>query len=375
MHMGTFKGASLIQAYSRTNRIANIQDKPWGRIVNYRWPAQNEYLMNKALATYANKDSANLSNEEMQRRNVQDEITAPKFEDVLQVVRNKVDKIRNLTDDFVQLPPSEKQKDLMLDLLREYNAGMAKLKQYKPVENSEGNIEGYDYNDPDKLIEALGMNPDEEVMLSTVLTNELKEHIAKHKKIPVAQLELQLTHVKDVKVNYDYLTELIEQLLNQVHEDKTEEAKATQEEIRQFANGLDDRGYAGMIIKAAKAIIEKQFPDEYSNLTYPYKLESSEVVIREANNASLDRLFLDFRIKWGLTEVVTSAQMRELFGRHTFGQQDLNDTGQIQRIITGASDNYQTMASDEAVQVLSKIKYRNSLRDAIYKLADELVIA
>lgn len=371
----TLKGASLIQAYSRTNRIANIQDKPWGRIVNYRWPAQNERLMNEALATYANKDSANLSDEEMQRRNVQDEITAPKFEDVLKVVKSKVDKIRDLTSDFVQLPPSEKQKDLMLDLLREYNAGMAKLKQYEPAEDSDGNIEGYDYNDPDKLIKVLGMTPDEEVMLSTVLTNELKEHIAKHKHIPVEQLELQLTHVKDIEVNYDYLTELIERLLNQVHENKIKEAKVTQEEIRQFANGLDDRGYAGMIIKAAKAIIDKQFPDEYSNLTYPYKLESSEVIIRNANNASLDRLFLDFRIKWGLTEVVTSAQMRELFGHHTFGQQDLNDTGQIQRIITEASNNYRTMASDESVQALSKIKYRNSLRDAIYELADELAIA
>ncbi|MEK5143768.1 MULTISPECIES: hypothetical protein [Paenibacillus] len=31
--------------------------------------------------------------------------------------------------------------------------------------------------------------------------------------------------MKDVKVDYDYLTELVEQLLNQVHEDKDEEAK------------------------------------------------------------------------------------------------------------------------------------------------------
>ena len=46
----TLKGASLIQAYSRTNRIADMQEKPWGRIVNYRWPVQNEKLMNKALA-------------------------------------------------------------------------------------------------------------------------------------------------------------------------------------------------------------------------------------------------------------------------------------------------------------------------------------
>ncbi len=51
----TLKGAGLIQAYSRTNRIADMQEKPWGRVVNYRWPAQNEKLMNTALAIYANK--------------------------------------------------------------------------------------------------------------------------------------------------------------------------------------------------------------------------------------------------------------------------------------------------------------------------------
>lgn len=58
------RGAGLIQAYSRTNRIADMQNKPWGNIVNYRWPSLNETLMNKALAVYANKDSANISEEE-----------------------------------------------------------------------------------------------------------------------------------------------------------------------------------------------------------------------------------------------------------------------------------------------------------------------
>ena len=58
------RGANLIQAYSRTNRISDREAKPWGRIVNYRWPAQNEKLMNEALSIYANRDSAKLSDEE-----------------------------------------------------------------------------------------------------------------------------------------------------------------------------------------------------------------------------------------------------------------------------------------------------------------------
>ena len=89
----TLKGAGLIQAYSRTNRVADMQEKPWGRIVNYRWPAQNEKLMNEALAVYANKDSANLSDEERSKQNVKDGITAPDFNDVLNEVREIVEEL------------------------------------------------------------------------------------------------------------------------------------------------------------------------------------------------------------------------------------------------------------------------------------------
>lgn len=364
----TLRGAGLIQAYSRTNRIADMQEKPWGRIINYRWPAQNEKLMNQALAIYANKDSANLTEAELIDQNVSDGITAPKFEDVFEMVKSKVAKLAELTNEFTKLPPSEKQKDYMLDLLREYNIGMAKLKQYDPV----GSGEGFDYDKPDELIEALGMTPEQEVMLTTVLTNELKTHIAKEKKIPLYQIELRMTHIKDVKIDFDYLTELVEQLLNQVHEGKTEAAKATQGKINQFANGLDDRNYATRIINAAVAILRGFFPPVASELKYPFKLDDSETVILEAHNVSLDRTFLDFRVKWGIADVITSAQMRELFSRHHYGQQDLDDTGQIRDIIANASSTYKTLAHDPAVQVLTRIKYRNSLRDAIYELADEL---
>lgn len=367
----TLKGAGLIQAYSRTNRIADMQEKPWGRVVNYRWPAQNEKLMNEALAVYANKDSAILSAEEQRESNQKDGIIAKPFEDVFDEVKEVVRKLGSLTTEFQQLPPSEKQKDYMLDLLREYNRGMAKLKQYDPDE-VDGEKVGFNYDNPDELVEKLGMTSEQEVMLTTVLTNELKSHIAKEKKIPIYQIELRMIHVKDVIVDFDYLTELLEQLLNQVHEGKDEEAQETQEKINQFANGLDDRSYATKIMNAAAAIIKGHYPPAGSDFKYPVKLSDCEQIIQQANNVSLDRTFLDFRVKWGITDIITSAGMRELFSRHRYGLQDLDDTGQIRDIIAKASSDYQTLAHDEKVQSLSKIKYRNGLRDAIYELADEL---
>lgn len=368
----TLKGAGLIQAYSRTNRIADMQEKPWGRIVNYRWPAQNEKLMNNALAIYANKDSANLSEDEKRRSNEKDGIIAKPFADVFHEVKKVVGKLGNLTSEFQQLPPSEKQKEYMLELLHAYNVGMAKLKQYNPDE-VDGEKVGFNYDDPDELVEKLGMTSEQEIMLTTVLTNELKQHISKVKKIPVYQIELRMTHVKDVKIDYDYLTELVEQLLNQVHEGQSDAAQETQDKIKQFANGLDDRNYATKIINAALAIIQGHFPPAGADFKYPARLSDSEEIIQQANTISLDRMFLDFRVKWGITDIITSSQMRELFSRHRYGLQDLDDTGQIRDIIAKASNDYKTMAHNETIQRLSKIKYRNGLRDAIYEQADELV--
>lgn len=367
----TLKGASLIQAYSRTNRIADMQTKPWGRIVNYRWPAQNEKLMNEALAIYANRDSANLTDEERGKQNMQDGITAPMFEEVLNVVKGKVSKLADLTNGFTKLPPSEKQKDYMLDLLREYNAGMAKLKQFESQEVN-GKQVGFNYDQPDELLYALGMTPDQEVMLTTVLTNELKTHISKEKKIPLYQIELRMTHVKDVRIDYDYLTELIERLLNEVHEEKIDKALETQNKINQFANGLEDRAYAGRIVNAAAAIAKGYYPKRGSGFKYPAKFDDIEPIIQEASNVSIDRTLLDFRVKWGITDIITSAQMRELFNRHRYGLQDLDDRGQISAILAKACSEYKTLAHDEGVRGLSRIKYRNGLREAIYEIADEL---
>jgi len=368
----TLKGAGLIQAYSRTNRIADMQDKPWGRIVNYRWPAHNEKLMNKALAIYANKDSAILSDEEQRKANEKDGIVAKPFKDVFNEVKETVKKLSDLTNEFQQLPPSEKKKEEMLELIRDYNAGMAKLKQYNS-EEVDGNIVGFNYDNPDQLVKMLGMTSEQEVMLTTVLTNELKQHIAKEKNIPFYQIDLKMTHVKDVKIDYDYLTQLVEQLLNEVHEGKEEEAKETKDKIDQFANGLDDRNYANKIMNAANAIIKGYYPPAGAIVKYPMKLQSSDVIIEKANNVSLDRTFLDFRVKWGITDIITSAEMRELFSKHSYGLQDLDDNGKIRDIVAKATLDYVTLAHDEEIQNLPRMKYRNGLRDAIYKLADEQV--
>lgn len=367
----TLRGAGLIQAYSRTNRIADLQEKPWGRIVNYRWPTENEKLMNEALAIYANRNSADLSDEERKRQNNKENITAPEFKDLLKEVKNVVITLSSMTKQFTELPKSEREQERMFDLLVKYNHGIAKLKQYEPGDDDEDI--GYDYDDPDALIKKLGMTPEQEVQLTTVLTNELKHILAEKKHIEPYQLELKMTHIKDVRVNYDYLTELVELLLNQVHEGKKEAAEETRSKIDNFAKGLEDRKYAQQIVNAANAISRGDFPPADSKMKYPYKLDSSDEVIQEANHYSLNRVLLNFRNKWGITDIITSDKMHAMFARHKYGKQDLDDTGEVRKLLAQASSTYKEMAYDADVQKMSKIKYRNGLREAFYELADEMI--
>ncbi len=86
---------------------------------------------------------------------------AKPFKEVFAEVKQTVDQLRELTGDFNDIPKSEKKREAMLELLRAYNQGLSKLKQYQP-EEVDGVIEGFDYNQPDRFIESLGMSVEEE---------------------------------------------------------------------------------------------------------------------------------------------------------------------------------------------------------------------
>lgn len=374
----TLRGANLIQAYSRTNRISDIQTKPFGRIVNYRWPANNEKLMDAALKIYANVDSAKKTKE---KENIEEKeilidlgVLQKSFDQQMRETREIVENLREMTDNFKDLPPSEARKEEMFELLKQYNSQVEKLKQYTNIDANGCEIEGYDYDNPDELISHLGMEPDEEVMLKTVLTNELKDFIAQKRKVPVMMIDLKMTHIKDVEINYDYLTELIEELLNLVHDEQTDLIEKTREKIRKFAFGLDDRNYADKIITTADMIVDKMYPDESSKISYPYKIYSVQDIVEDATVASVDRMLVKFRYRWGITEIISNSELRALFENHNYKNiEDLNKRGEISNIKKAGKKVYKTMAADEEVVNMPSIKYGNRLSDAIYELADMYV--
>lgn len=368
----TLKDAMLIQAYSRTNRIADNQGKPWGRIVNYRWPTKNEELMNRALSIYANKHSADVQDTLVDTKALVDTgVLAKPFKEQFEEVKQVVNRLADLTDNFTEVPASEAKQEEMFNLMRTYSAGMSKLKQYDP-DVANGEDIGFDYDNPDELVTLLGMTPEQEEMLTTSLYNDLKERIAKNHNVPVAQIELRMIHVKQISVNYDYLTELIEALMNAVHEKRMEAAADYREKINDFAMALDDRQYAKQINNAVDAIYKGTYPPEGKEIQYPVKLTSLEV-IEDVNTMIMKDDIFDFRLKWGIIDVISNDEILDLFSRHTAGKQDLDSTGRISKLKKDARAEYQAKAQDKGIVSLNKIKYGNELVAALYKFADAYV--
>ena len=375
----TLKNALLIQAYSRTNRVADMKEKPWGRIVNYRWPAYNERLMNKALAIYADKTSAELKDridpgttDPDKQKLVETGVLANSFKAELANTRAIVSEIAGITEQFTTVPASEGMQERMAELMRDYSRAVSRLKQYNR-ETANGEEGGFSYDNPEQLIEALGMTVEEESMLSNSLYNELKEKMAERKQIPVYQIELAMTHVKDVQVNYDYLTELVENLLNYVHDGEEEKAQETREKIYDFTKSMDDRAYAKEINNAADAIVKGHYPAAGTELTYPVKLSKSDDIIRAANEVVLGDKIFNFRLQWGIVDVVSNEALQALIAGHTYGRNDLDSEGKLGKIKRAGAKEYEAKAQDKAIRSLKKVEYRNQLDLAIYKLADSMV--
>ena len=331
--------------------------------------------MNEALRIYANRASANVQgtlglgdDDDLEK----DGVLAKQFKDQLAEVQHVVNRLEDLTDTFTEVPPSEAKQEEMFDLMRKYSSGMSKLKQYD-AEQLDGETIGFDYDKPEDLIHMVGMTVKQEEVLTTSLYNDLKERLAKTHDVPVAQIELRMTHVKDVKVNYDYLTELVEELMNAVHEERMDDADAYRTRIQDFAMALEDRQYAKQINKAAEAIYTGEYPPQGSDVSYPVKLDGSKDIIQEANTMIVKDEIFEFRQKWGIVDCIRSEELLTLFANHVYGKKDFDDTGRMTELKKAARKEYMVKAQDPTVKEMKTMAYGNKLIEAIYEFADAYV--
>ncbi|MCP3780433.1 type I restriction endonuclease subunit R [Paenibacillus sp. MZ03-122A] len=364
----TLKGGNLIQAYSRTNRMHNLIDKPWGNVVNYRWPEQNEYEMNKAFAIYSNRASADeqLSLEDLKEGNEESGIISKPFSKVQAEMQEVIKKLGALTDDFVQLPPSEKAQDEVFENLKEYNRLLSQLKQY--TEDDDKNpISAYD--NPEEFYERLGITEEQEVILTTVIAGELKERRAKRENIDISQVNLSMVHIHDVTINYDYLIDLIARMADEVHANYMSKAEKTRDEIHiEIAKSDNEREKSKMRSFVSK-IFSKEF--EFDNYPAPRSVEKMNQAMDRAQKDTNIQLVTNFIRTWGLDNSTKPKELESLIKRHRLGQEDMDKQGELTAIMNDARADYKEIA-DERIAELTWVRYRIEFRKAFYEMADEI---
>ncbi|SDO18274.1 type I restriction enzyme, R subunit [Paenibacillus sp. yr247] len=364
----TLKGGNLIQAYSRTNRMHNLVDKPWGNVVNYRWPEQNEYEMNKAFAIYSNRESAaeQLSLEDLKEGNEKSGIISKPFSKVQAEMQEVIKKLSALTDDFVQLPPSEQAQDEVFENLKEYNRLLSQLKQY--TEDDDKNpVSAYD--NPEEFYERLGITEEQEVILTTVIAGELKERRAKRENIDISQVNLSMVHIHDVTINYDYLIDLIARMADEVHANDMSKAKNTRDEIHfEIAKSDNEREKSKMHNFVSK-IFTKEF--EFDNYPAPRSVEKMNRAMDKVQKDTNIQLVTNFIRTWGLDNSIKPKELESLIKKHRSGQEDMDKQGELTAIMNDARADYKEIADKKIVE-LSWVRYRIEFRKAFYEMADEI---
>ena len=357
----TLAGANLIQAYSRTNRIQDMHAKPWGHIVNYRWPETSKRLMDEALSIYANRDSAMVQDS---FKDLQDSgILAKPFSEVKENTKQIVENLRELSDGFTVLPASENEQQEMANLISRFNSGVSQLKQYTE----------FDYDQPEQLLKELKLSDDQEKWLNGPARSELKKLAEERKSlIDVSMLDFGVEHIAEIRINYDYINELLAKLLNEVKEGAAT-VRATYDNFKRATDQLEDRRLADQMVATADEAMEV---GELEGVTYPVVPESVSEIVRGHTARDRRQASLRFREKWGLVDVATAKLLIDrMLDRHILHKEDLADGGELSQLLADAVAErlYQQDAQDEEIRRLSPIKYRNSLRQALYEFADYVV--
>lgn len=368
----TLKGSSLIQAYSRTNRVHNMVTKPTGIVINYRWPVQNEESMNQAFRIYSDRNSANEqisiseTPEESKSGNIQSGIIAPEYAEVCSDIKQLVKDIKEVTYDFTDIPHSEEKRVKLLETLEEYNALMNRIKQY-PYDDRIGS--GFPIHNIEEFYSSVGFTEDQEAILISVLAPKLKKVLAANDEVDISFINLAMEHIQEVIINYDYLIDLISKMADEVHFELAEEASTTMADVIREISKLETEKERNRF----RQFVENIFSGEFKFKSYPSPKTFNEIT----NSMELDekrskyKLIKKFMNDYGLENSTTADELYALASKHTKGADDLNKRNEVSDILYKAREHYKVLAIEEVAE-LSPIGYRNKLRSAITDLADKI---
>ena len=358
----TLKGAQLIQAYSRTNRIFDMKSKPFGHVVSYRWPGNSEKLMKQALSTYANPDSA-LKQGKLDIHEPDDpgSILAIPYEKVVEKIQGTVDQICTITDKFTATPKTVDEAKETLQLIYQYSNNLAQARQ--------------DEKFPDngtEFLSGVGLDEQSESWIVDTLRRSCLGVIREHMGGETDNLDLkfgtEVERITRVLVDYDYLEKLIANMLNALHVEDQDKAQHYAQQIQEQTDRMEDRKYAEQIAGFTRDALAGKLGDDA--IQYPVNQDGVKSIVLNHADGSMRREVLDFKQRWGLQDIKDSHLVNEILERHVVGQNDLDVNHELTEIQKQAQANYSTDATDPEVRSLSRIVYRRKLGEALVKFAD-----
>lgn len=354
----TLKGANLIQAYSRTNRIYDMRTKPFGHIVNYRWPINSKKLMEDALAVYADRNSAS---SQVVMDLVTDGVLAKSYQQVVDELKPVVDHLASLTEDFTRTPDNADRQEEMYTLLNRYSSLVSQVMQSDEFDKNDETMMQKFYDD-------IAISRDQDNILTNNLADELREKIAERKHIDPIQVNLTMTHIDTIEVDYDYLLDLIAQLANQVHDNDFEKAQQTKQYIDQMISQMNNRERAKDIHNFSNDLMQGNVEIN----TYPVLSSQINNLIDNHKQSGARHYIYEFKQKWGIADIADHNEINSLIEHHMVGSDDLNMNHELDDIIKEAQAVYQTDAAIPEIREMSRIKYRKNLRQAITNMADDV---
>ena len=230
----------------------------------------------------------------------------------------------------------------------------------------------YDEKHPEKLLAKVSMTKQNETALTGRIANKLNRLISgrgndNDDDMPIPSLKMQ--HVNDVRVNYDYIEELLAQLANQLHSGDEAGAKKTHEQLQSYTNAIEDEKYAAQLLAFIKALFDRAVQGG----VYPLQGKDAGKLMQSFAKGSESNEIERFMQKWGLLDLTDGNNRKNiarLIQQHTLEHDDLDTQGELTNIIKEAQNSYKTTAHDKDVKNLRKVQYRNHLRQAFNDFAD-----
>ena len=373
----TLSGASLIQAYSRTNRIEDNQYKPFGRIVNFRYPETSKELMNDALRLYANSSSAVIKNDQssslsdMSDAPLTDVIARP-WNDVVEDTKQIIERLRTLTKDFTDLNPTDETvRKQSLNLCAAFNKNLSILKQ----------DENFDYAHPEQLKKQLGITDEDKKIKSIefIITDQTQsgsDHDDPTKPVdsqPALDLDFHVEHIGEERVDYPYLQKLLADYLNaQSNHEPNSEARLAN--LQDAAGQYEDRQQAHRLMDLA-SVAQNSESGKIPGVDYPIKVDDIPRLVDKNNKDQARRQILQFRTKWGLNDIDNAKRIiDDLIRNHSPHADDLKGQ-ELNALLEAVTRQrlYPTDAQDDTIKNMSVFRYRSALTHALQELADSIV--